>query len=128
MIAVLALAALLTRGGLDAVNQRVNGSITYRRTTSWAVAQSGDCKTYAMAKRQALIALGWPPEALHIARVHDERGEDHAILIVDFHSEQIVLDNRFNWTETLPTLERYGYHLDYVLNPFSAELLSKETP
>jgi hypothetical protein len=79
----------------------------------WEVAdRTGDCEDYALAKRQRLMALGWPPEALRIATVVNERGEMHAVLTVDVsyangRQGTYVLDNRFADVE--PWQELIGY-------------------
>lgn len=90
---------------LDKTNQYVNAHV------------AGDCKASAFAKRKLLLEAGWPEDTLHIALVRDENNRWHAILLVDFKGDEIALDNRFNWTEKLSVLERYGYRMSYILPP-----------
>ncbi len=57
----------------------------------------GDCEDYVLEKRHALIAAGFPAEALSIAVVQTRRGEDHAVLVVDTDGGDLVLDNLSPW-------------------------------
>ncbi len=77
----------------------------------------GDCEDHALAARQALIDLGWPPSALRIALGWTERGDYHAVLTVDVATPAgadatYVLDSRFARVEAWQTLSRYGYRWD----------------
>lgn len=99
---------------LIAVNARVNDSITYEsdevqfgvanRWTLNAVGGYGDCKDYALAKREALKAAGLPDSALRIAIVRTERDELHAVLTVETNRGVLVLDSLTGeirpWSET----------------------------
>jgi predicted transglutaminase-like cysteine proteinase len=59
----------------------------------------GDCEDYALAKRDLLIAEGWPPGALFIAvGYHSEYGL-HAVLIAHTDGGDLVLDSRTPWIE-----------------------------
>ena len=59
----------------------------------------GDCEDYALAKRDLLIAEGWPAEALFIAvGYHAEYGL-HAVLIAHTDKGDLVLDSRTPWIE-----------------------------
>ena len=79
-----------------------------------AATKQGDCKGIAMAKRQRLLDLGWPPQALRIALVRTEKGEMHAVLTVDSTSLSgqagtYVLDNRFVDVEPWQALTGYTW-------------------
>ena len=88
---------------LTEVNTRINRSVKYREDTDlygqvdfWTVAvNEGDCEDYALAKRQALLELGWPIDSLSLAVVRDETGAGHAVLTVDTSEGTYVLDNRY---------------------------------
>jgi predicted transglutaminase-like cysteine proteinase len=91
-----------TQAVLEQVNLSVNGSVEYESdpVTSAAAGQwhlpvsgRGDCKSYALAKQQALIARGFPQNALRIAIVRTLQRELHAVLTVDTDSGDLVLDN-----------------------------------
>lgn len=64
----------------------------------------GDCEDFQLLKRQELVALGFPKQALMMAVVRDENGEGHAVLIVRTDRGDLVLDNRTdmirNWQST----------------------------
>ena len=55
---------------------------------------TGDCNKFALAKRRALIALGWPREALLLTAALTERGEGHLVLVARTSQGDLVLDNR----------------------------------
>ena len=92
-----------TRAELIAVNDRINHAITYMSDSEqygivnvWtlsAVGGYGNCKDYALAKRQALIADGLPEGALRIAIVRTPWNELHAVLTVDTDRGDFVLDS-----------------------------------
>lgn len=54
----------------------------------------GDCDSYATAKYERLVQMGWPRSALRLATCWVETGEYHAVLLVDFDGQTWVLDNR----------------------------------
>lgn len=101
-----------TRAKLIAVNSQVNDAIVYEPDEQqygvaniWTLNPSfGNCKDYALAKRQALIADGFPEKALRIAIVRTERDELHAVLTVDTDRGDFVLDSLTPeiqpWSET----------------------------
>jgi predicted transglutaminase-like cysteine proteinase len=92
-----------TAATLIAVNAQVNDSITYESDIShygsanrWTLHPEGgygDCKDYALAKREALRAAGLPDQALRIAIVRTPRDELHAVLTVDTNKGVLVLDS-----------------------------------
>jgi predicted transglutaminase-like cysteine proteinase len=57
---------------------------------------AGDCEDYLLLKKRYLEGLGFPPEALLITVVLDERGEGHAVLTVTAEAGDFILDNRRN--------------------------------
>jgi predicted transglutaminase-like cysteine proteinase len=91
------------RAMLTAVNDRVNAAIAYQSdfktfgvANNWnihAVGSVGDCKDYALAKQQALIAAGLPKEALRMAIVRTRDNQLHAVLTVDTDRGDYVLDS-----------------------------------
>jgi predicted transglutaminase-like cysteine proteinase len=92
-----------TRAKLVAVNDRINAAITYATDQEqygvvnvWtldAIGGYGNCKDYALAKRQALIDEGFPENALRIAIVRTAQNELHAVLTVDTDHGDFVLDS-----------------------------------
>lgn len=87
---------------LEAVNRMVNHEIEpvtdldlYGEADYWTVPTSkGDCEDYVLLKRKRLIALGWPPSALLITVVRDERGDGHAVLTARTAQGDFILDNK----------------------------------
>lgn len=59
-------------------------------------AASGDCNTYAVQKRHALLKAGWPPAALSLAVVITSMGEGHLVLVARTGAGDLVLDNLHN--------------------------------
>ncbi len=87
---------------LARVNSYVNGKIEpvsdldlYGEPEYWALpADAGDCEDYLLLKRRYLVGLGFPPEALLITVVLDEKNEGHAVLTITTQDGDYVLDNR----------------------------------
>lgn len=103
------------RAELDRVNRAVNAAIRqvtdyelYGREEYWALPTSGvgDCEDIALAKRQRLLAEGWPSSALLMTIVRDWAGEGHAVLTVRTGDGDLVLDNR---TDSVKRWDRTGY-------------------
>ncbi|MFN7110024.1 MAG: transglutaminase-like cysteine peptidase [Brevundimonas sp.] len=63
----------------------------------WSVpagrAPRGDCEDYVLAKRRAMIDLGYPQTAFSIALVETAWGESHAVLLMMTSEGEFVLDN-----------------------------------
>ena len=86
------------------VNTYVNGKIVpisdmelYGEAERWTFPiDSGDCEDYLLLKKRYLEGLGFPPEALLITVVLDEKKEGHAILTVVTDTGDFILDNRRN--------------------------------
>jgi len=87
---------------LEAVNRAVNREIEpvtdlelYGEADYWTIPTvKGDCEDYVLLKRRRLIALGWPPSALLITVVRDERGDGHAVLTARTLQGDFILDNK----------------------------------
>lgn len=75
-----------------ASDQRQHGVGDY-----WSVptgtAPRGDCEDYVLAKRRAMIDLGYPQAAFSIALVETSWGESHAVLLMMTSEGEFVLDN-----------------------------------
>ena len=94
------------------VNTYVNGKVApvsdqdlYGEAEYWAYpTDAGDCEDYLLLKKRYLEGLGFPPEALLITVVLDEKKEGHAVLTVATDGGDFVLDNRRNeilrWSDT----------------------------
>lgn len=77
--------------------------------------KTGDCEDIALTKRQRLLDLGWPAEALRIAVLIDGHGQLHAVLTIDVTSLQgkpatYVMDSHFEHVEPWQVLNQYGYY------------------
>lgn len=86
-----------TEKQLSQVNVSINRAIRPMADAGqvgyWEPADAGDCKTYTVRKMQALLSLGLPREALHVAIVRTPQGQGHAVLTVDTDRGTYVLDN-----------------------------------
>jgi predicted transglutaminase-like cysteine proteinase len=94
------------------VNTFVNGKIApmsdeelYGKPEYWTIpTDAGDCEDYLLLKQHYLEGLNFPPEALLITVVLDEKGQGHAVLMVTTDKGDFVLDNRRNevlrWNDT----------------------------
>lgn len=94
------------------VNAKYNDSIVpitdqdlYQVAEFWTYPNGyGDCEDYVLAKRRALIALGWETSTLLISVVRQTSGEGHAVLMVRTDRGDLVLDNQASlvkvWNET----------------------------
>lgn len=86
------------------VNTYVNGKIApvsdqdlYGEPERWVYpTDAGDCEDYLLLKKRYLEGLGFPPEALLITVVLDEKNEGHAVLTVTTDGGDFILDNRRN--------------------------------
>lgn len=78
----------------------------FNRREHWSLptARGGDCEDFALLKKQMLIQLGLPPQALLIATVLDRNRRGHAVLVVRTTAGDMVLDNQTNriklWSDT----------------------------
>jgi len=94
------------RAELEAVQAKVNAEIRPQEepTHVWEYARTGtgDCNTFALTKRRALIAMGWPEETLLLAAAYTEQGEGHLVLVARTSQGDLILDNRLkpvvDWT------------------------------
>ena len=99
---------------LDRMNRYVNARIApvtdaelFGVAEKWSYPiDRGDCEDYVILKRRMLIDGGWPPSALLITVVRDEKGDGHAVLTVATDKGDLVLDNQRD--EILPW-QRTGY-------------------
>lgn len=108
------------------VNAYVNGKIApisdqdlYGEPERWAYpTDAGDCEDYLLLKKRSLQELGFPPEALLITVVLDEKNEGHAVLTVTTDGGDFILDNRRNdvlhWSDTNYTFLKRQSHSDPV--------------
>ncbi|MBZ0261579.1 MAG: transglutaminase-like cysteine peptidase [Hyphomicrobiales bacterium] len=106
------------------VNAYVNGKIApisdqdlYGEPERWAYpTDAGDCEDYLLLKKRSLDELGFPPEALLITVVLDEKNEGHAVLTVSTDGGDFILDNRRNevlrWRDTDYTFLKRQSHTD----------------
>ena len=70
----------------------------------WTVGgRAGDCEDFALTKRAALLAKGWPRSSVLVALVY-LRGAQHAVLVARTDQGDYVLDNLNStvkpWRET----------------------------
>jgi predicted transglutaminase-like cysteine proteinase len=86
---------------LNEINQGVNTGIrpatdqeVFGKPEVWEFPDgSGDCEDFVLAKRQQLMARGWPAAALLITVVRQTNGDGHAVLTVTSDRGDLVLDN-----------------------------------
>jgi predicted transglutaminase-like cysteine proteinase len=85
---------------LNSLNRHVNRAILANvtpesgTTEQWAISPpTGDCKNYAITKRHALLATGWPSRSLLLSEVVLPSGEHHLLLVVRLRDANLVLDN-----------------------------------
>jgi predicted transglutaminase-like cysteine proteinase len=85
---------------LKEVNKSVNSAIIPERNTEglagekWLINPAhGDCNDYAVTKRSALLARGWPARTLLLSEVVTSWGEHHLVLVVRTSAGDLVLDN-----------------------------------
>ena len=104
---------------IDEINRRVNAAIEpvtdvdhYGVSDYWTLPRAGrgDCEDYALLKRRLLIDAGWPPSALLMTVVRDEKMEGHAVLTVRTTQGDYILDNK---TDELKLWSRTNYR--YVM-------------
>ena len=106
------------------VNTYVNGKIApvsdqdlYGEPERWVFpTDAGDCEDYLLLKKRYLEGLGFPPEALLITVVLDEKTEGHAVLTVTTDGGDFILDNRRNdvlrWSDVNYTFLKRQSHSD----------------
>ena len=95
------------------INNLVNAAISpvtdqdlYSVAERWAYPDNGagDCEDFALAKRKALIELGWNASTLLMTVVREVDGGGHAVLLVRTDRGDVVLDNQDGrvllWNET----------------------------
>lgn len=94
------------------VNAEINATVApvsdqdlYHVNELWTYPQGyGDCEDFVLAKRRALINLGWDASTLLITVVRQANGEGHAVLMVRTDRGDLVLDNQIGevnvWTNT----------------------------
>jgi predicted transglutaminase-like cysteine proteinase len=89
------------RAQIETVNRAVNREIkpktdlqNYGVREKWTYPNNGygDCEDYALLKKRRLVALGWPPESLHIAIVWNKK-VGHSVLLARTDQGEFVLDN-----------------------------------
>lgn len=89
-------------GELERINREVNAAIVpatdleqFGVLELWSLPEThGDCEDYVLLKRQRLMEIGWPAEALLITVVRDENGEGHAVLTAATDRGDFILDNQ----------------------------------
>jgi len=94
------------RDQLNYVNEYLNqyayilDPINYGRRDYWATPRefmyrTGDCEDYAISKMVSLLHLGWSQDSMRIVVLNDlNLGIPHAILVVYFEDQALVLDNQ----------------------------------
>lgn len=102
------------RAELEAVNRHFNAMpFKYEIGDDWMpiTKKGGDCDSYATAKYNRLVELGWPKSALRLATccVSFKKLQYHVVLFVDLNGKTLVLDNAHPdlWT---PAETGYTFH------------------
>ncbi|MEH6545883.1 MAG: transglutaminase-like cysteine peptidase [Sneathiella sp.] len=71
-------------------------------------ARFGDCEDYAIVKYFTLRALGWSADDMKIVVLQDMNlGIAHAILVVEFNGENLVLDNQIGQVINANRIKHY---------------------
>ena len=91
-----------------AVNTQVAPLTDYEmwgREEFWSYPDTvGDCEDYVLEKRRRLMAIGVPASNLLVTVVRQPNGDGHAVLTVETHLGDFVLDNLealvLPWSET----------------------------
>ena len=86
---------------LLAVNAEFNATVApvtdeqlYQTVEFWTYPNgAGDCEDFVLAKRRALIQMGWAPSTLLIAVVRQTSGDGHAVLMARTDRGDLILDN-----------------------------------
>jgi len=81
----------------ERIHREVNTNTQYRPDTkdTWQIAgKYGDCEDYALAKRERLLAAGWPVDKQSLCICRTESGESHCVLYVETDKGGFILDNR----------------------------------
>jgi predicted transglutaminase-like cysteine proteinase len=85
---------------LEGLNRRVNRAIRSRPdprgpvNDQWSLAPAaGDCDDYAVTKRQALLAAGWPSSAALLVRAQLPDGQFHLVVMLRTDRGDMLLDN-----------------------------------
>jgi predicted transglutaminase-like cysteine proteinase len=95
------------------INRRVNSTVAemsdpqnYGAADYWTLPANGrgDCEDFALLKYRLLLDAGVSDRDLSIAVVLDQRGENHAVLVLRHGSADLVLDSRSReilpWNQT----------------------------
>jgi predicted transglutaminase-like cysteine proteinase len=104
-------------GQLSSINAAVNSAIAPVHRAGWMPGRTtGDCKDFALTKRQRLIASGWPSSAVPVAIVRTAAGEQHLVLVARTDQGDFVLDNLTQsvvpWTHAPYTWEKIQSTID----------------
>lgn len=86
---------------VKAIRSRITYTPDQRRDYGDTKPGEGDCEDYALAYRKALLALGYPRDALHIVHCEFPDGTWHAVLGIDTEAGTYLADNSsdhpFSW-------------------------------
>mgnify|MGYP003425340799 FL=1 len=101
-----------SKSELESVNRYFNAFPYVEETIDdWTpITEKGDdCDSYATAKYNRLVELGWPKSSLRLATTLQGKSDYHAVLLVDLCGITLVLDNRYPdlWT---PEETGYKFH------------------
>src|SRR5579872_840965 len=118
---------------LNVINREVNRDIVPQpnmggvATEQWIIAPTaGDCNDYAVTKRHALLARGWPSRALLLSEVIVPSGEHHLVLLVRTKDVDLVLDNLTQSIRPL-TLAAHLYRWVRVQSPHNPKYWTSVT-
>ncbi len=75
------------------VNRQIEPGAPLMVAWDYARDAQGNCVQYALEKRRALLALGWPGSALRLATATTREGVGHLVLIANTTAGDLVLDN-----------------------------------
>jgi lysozyme len=94
---------------LGRVNADANRLMPWKQEAKDAWGLGSDCEDIAIAKRDALVRLGWPAGALRLTVMRTSRGEGHCVLsVMQTEGEPWILDNRTTPIFVQSKLEKAG--------------------
>jgi predicted transglutaminase-like cysteine proteinase len=97
------------------VNREINRRMTPKIDATWHIGgSSGDCKDYALTKRDILDKIGLPTSATLIATVLVPGGQMHAVLVLRTDRGDFVLDNLSSAIRSWTALP---YHWNEIQSP-----------
>ncbi len=98
----------------------VSDKVATGQSDHWKVGgKVGDCEDYALAKRSKLMAAGFKPSQLSLAKAKLSSGEAHIVLVLRTTKGDYALDNLRN---EVRLWNRTGYRFQKATSPSNASV------